>query len=94
MGDFRSEVESAVNRYREITLDLEYNQPGISDKKYIEKVKNRDKDIKHKTTTFGPHRDSVLVTLNNKDRSFGSPRTQNSSCYIKITEVLLSKTNR
>ena len=95
MGDFRSEVKSAVNRYQdEITLDLEYNQTGISDKKYIEKLlKNRDKDIKYKTTTFGPHRDSVFVTLNNKDlRSFGSQGEHKIALVIlKIAEVLFIK---
>ena len=95
MGDFRLEIRSAVNRYKgEISLDLEYNQPEISDKKYIEKLlENRDKDIKHKTTTFGPHRDSVLVTLNNKDlRPFGSQGEHKIALVIlKIAEVLFIK---
>ena len=36
MGEFRSEIRSALNRYKdEIILDLEYNQPEISNNKYI-----------------------------------------------------------
>tara|TARA_Y100001970_G_C14238427_1_gene863365 strand:- start:1909 stop:2943 length:1035 start_codon:yes stop_codon:yes gene_type:complete len=95
MGEFRLEIRSAVNRYKgELNLDLEYNPPEISDKKYIEKLlENRDKDIKHKTTTFGPHRDSVLVTLNNKDlRPFGSQGEHKIALVIlKIAEVLFIK---
>ena len=95
MEDFRSEIKSAVNKYKgEINIDLEYNQPKTSDKKYIEKLlENRDKDIKHKTTTFGPHRDSVLVTLNNKDlRPFGSQGEHKIALVIlKIAEVLFIK---
>ena len=95
MGEFRSEIRSALNRYKdEIILDLEYNQPEISNNKYIERLlKNKDKDIKYKTTTFGPHRDSILVTLNNKDlRLFGSQGEHKIALVIlKIAEVLFIK---
>ena len=47
--------------------------------------KNRQsKDILLKTTTFGPHRDDVMVYINDKEASIYASQGQTRTCVIAI----------
>ena len=95
INDFRSSVDAIINRYDGgISFGLEYAQQGLSSEAYKKKlIEIKTKDIKHRTTTIGPHRDNVLFKLNNKDiRLFGSQGEHKIALVIlKLAEVLFIK---
>ena len=66
---------------------------GISD---FEKVllKNRERDIKMKSTSVGPHRDDICFMVNGIDiRKFGSQGQQRTAALsLKLSEIELVKT--
>lgn len=67
------------------------------EKYYIDKLnKNIDKDIESASTGLGPHRDDILMTINNKDlKIYGSQGQQRTVVLsIKLSEVELIKKER
>ena len=67
------------------------------EKNYIDKLnKNIDKDIDSTSTGLGPHRDDILMTINNKDlKTYGSQGQQRTVVLsIKLSEVELIKKER
>ncbi|MDR7854960.1 DNA replication/repair protein RecF [Tissierella sp.] len=67
------------------------------EKKYFEKLtKNVYNDMESNSTQFGPHRDDILMTINNKDvKTFGSQGQQRTVVLsIKLSEVELIKRHR
>lgn len=85
-------------------LELKYiSNIEISDNKlemeksYVDKLsKNIDKDIESASTGLGPHRDDILMTINNKDlKTYGSQGQQRTVVLsIKLSEVELIKKER
>lgn len=64
------------------------------EKKYIERLKGSvHKDIELGSTQLGPHRDDILMTINNKDlKTYGSQGQQRTVVLsIKLAEVELIK---
>lgn len=64
------------------------------EKMYLEKLKsNIDGDIERRSTGLGPHRDDILMTINNKDlKVYGSQGQQRTAVLsIKLSEVELIK---
>lgn len=97
------------SKHREITLDKEEldlryvsNVPIIEnkiemEKKYLELLKlNINKDIEYGTTEIGPHRDDILLTINNNEvKTYGSQGQQRTTVLsIKLSEVELIKKER
>ena len=86
------------------SLELSYNSNiEIFDtklemeKKYKEDLKkNMNKDIESGSTQLGPHRDDILIRINNKDlKTFGSQGQQRTAVLsIKLSEVELIKKQR
>lgn len=69
-------------------------EPNIFDNNlYDELIKNRDKDIKYKTTSVGPHRDDISFYDKNIDlRKFGSQGQQRTAALsLKLSEIELVK---
>ena len=69
-------------------------EPNISGNNlYDELSKNRDKDIKYKTTSVGPHRDDISFFNKNMDiRKFGSQGQQRTAALsLKLSEIELVK---
>ncbi len=67
------------------------------EKKYLEDLKaNVDRDIERRSTSLGPHRDDILMTINNRDlRTFGSQGQQRTAVLsIKLSEVELIKNEK
>lgn len=58
--------------------------------------KNIKKDIEFTSTQLGPHRDDILMTINNKDlKTYGSQGQQRTVVLsIKLSEVELIKKER
>ena len=56
-------------------------------------LKNREKDIKMKNTSVGPHRDDICFTVNGLDiRKFGSQGQQRTAALsLKLSEIELVK---
>jgi len=67
------------------------------EKKYKEDLKNNmSKDIDLGSTELGPHRDDILISINNRDlKTFGSQGQQRTAVLsIKLSEVELIKNQR
>ncbi len=61
-----------------------------SDEEYEKKLKsNKEKDIRYKTTSVGPHRDDLVFLINDMDiRKFGSQGQQRTAALsLKLSEV-------
>lgn len=64
------------------------------EKGYLQKLRySIDKDIEGRSTNFGPHRDDIIMTINNKDlKTYGSQGQQRTAVLsIKLSEVELIK---
>ncbi len=88
-----SEIHRSISGEKEIlTLDYEAN---ISDEKDYENVmyESNDRDIEARTTTRGPHRDDIKISVNGIDlRRFGSQGQQRTAALsLKLAEVILIK---
>ena len=69
-------------------------EPNIEEEKYKEQLKKcRENDIKLKTTSVGPHRDDLCVTVNGIDiRKYGSQGQQRTAALsLKLSEIDLVK---
>jgi len=67
------------------------------EKRYLDKLKKYiQKDIEASSTQLGPHRDDILMTINNKDiKTYGSQGQQRTVVLsIKLAEVELIKGQR
>lgn len=74
-------------------INLVY-EPNITVNDYEHQIKkNRETDCKLKTTSTGPHRDDVCVTVNDIDiRRFGSQGQQRTAALsLKLSEISLVK---
>ena len=93
--EFQSHLKAATKKYSgEIKLDLEYKETNHLRKDYIKKLfDNKNKDMKNKATSFGPHRDNISIRYNdNKLRLFGSQGEHKIALVLlKVAEVLFIK---
>lgn len=67
------------------------------EKAYLEKLKsNTPRDIESRSTSIGPHRDDIIMTINNKDvKIYGSQGQQRTVVLsIKLSEVELIKNEK
>ena len=98
--------EEFVEQLNEISVDIHANLTG--EKEHLELVyepnvskenfsrilkKNRDKDIRFKLSSVGPHRDDLCVKINGIDiRKFGSQGQQRTAALsLKLSEIYLVK---
>lgn len=89
--------------HREITCDKENikfqyitpikNTEDIQNELYVLLVKNRNKDIDHRNTSVGPHRDDFSIEINGVDtRIYGSQGQQRTSVLtIKFASLYIIK---
>lgn len=96
--------EKFIDELNEIILDIHKNlsgkkeelfikyEPNINIDNYEEKLLiNRDKDIKYKITSVGPHRDDFDFYINNNDaKKYGSQGQQRTvALSLKLAEIKL-----
>ncbi len=74
-------------------LELVYEPSVQAQKLEQEIIRNRDRDMKFKMTTVGPHRDDLCVRINGVDiRKFGSQGQQRTAALsLKLSEIYLVK---
>ncbi len=89
-------TESKEDLFIEYSCNVE-NSKDLSylEKTYLEKlILNREKDIFNRTTSMGPHRDDMIISVNGNDlRTFGSQGQQRTTVLsMKLSEVELIKT--
>lgn len=74
-------------------ITLEYEADTDEDSFASALKKNREKDLKQKTTTTGPHRDDLSFVVNGIDiRKFGSQGQQRTAALsLKLSEIELVK---
>ena len=75
------------------SIKIEY-EPSIGHLSLEESLKkNREKDIKFKSTSVGPHRDDICIMVNEIDiRKFGSQGQQRTAALsLKLAEIELVK---
>lgn len=103
--NIRNEFINKINSYLDIyykktnlSIKMSY-QPNINYNDYLNYItNNQEKDLKHKTTYHGPHRDTFKVYLENKDiEKFCSKGEQRLSIlFIKLAllNVIENKTEK
>ena len=72
-------------------LDIIY-EPNIDIEGYEEKLKrHREKDIRYKLTSVGPHRDDFIININDVDtKKYGSQGQQRTTALsLKLAEIKL-----
>lgn len=104
--DFIEKTEKISSRInREITSgkedlkivyepDIELVSPDMQEEVFMKTLKiNRQKDIKRRTTTKGPHKDDMKISVNGIDiRHFGSQGQQRTAALsLKLSEIKLIK---
>lgn len=74
-------------------LNVKYEPNIIGNNLYEELLKCRDRDIKMKSTTVGPHRDDISFLMGNIDiRKYGSQGQQRTAALsLKLSEIELVK---
>ena len=95
------EAETIQNRISggedELTVIYSPNvqsEPETEEKRLLEEIeKNREKDIFRRTTTVGPHRDDILLSVNGRDaKSYASQGQQRTvALSIKMAELAFMK---
>ncbi len=72
-------------------MNIFYEANTDEDSFYGQLLKNREKDVKLKTTTVGPHRDDIRFSVNEIDvRKFGSQGQQRTAALsLKLSEIKL-----
>lgn len=95
-----------INQLNEIIRDIHYKLSGKKEKLVIvyepnvkpenfeaSLIKNREQDIRQKTTLSGPHRDDITFLVNDVDiRKFGSQGQQRTAALsLKLSEIELVK---
>lgn len=93
-----------INQLNEIIYDIHKNLTGEKEKllikydpnveimEYQQKLnKNREKDIKYKLTSVGPHRDDFIFYINDMDsKKYGSQGQQRTAALsLKLAEIKL-----
>lgn len=92
VNDIISEVHKKLTGGKE-ELKL-YYEPGIGNLEFEKALlKNRERDIRMKSTSVGPHRDDICFMTNDLDiRKFGSQGQQRTAALsLKLSEIELVK---
>ncbi|MCR5508312.1 MAG: DNA replication/repair protein RecF [Lachnospiraceae bacterium] len=90
LNEIIREIHSNISGNKEV-LDIRY-EPNIDIDGYEEKVKrNRNKDIRYKLTSVGPHRDDFIFNINGVDtKKYGSQGQQRTAALsLKLAEIRL-----
>lgn len=85
-------IHSSITNEKE-NINLVYSKNCEEDELYEQIIKNRDRDIKNKTTSVGPHRDDLLFFIDDMNvRIYGSQgQIRTSALSLKIAEIELVK---
>ncbi len=92
LSDILSEIHGKLSGGKE-KLEIFYEK-NISVEEFYDSIqKNRDRDLKMKTSTVGPHRDDIRFIINHVDiRKFGSQGQQRTAALsLKLSEIELVK---
>ena len=92
LGEIAGDIHENLTGGRE-HLSLLYEPDCPADVLYEQLKKNRDKDIRYKMTSQGPHRDDLCMQVKDVDiRKFGSQGQQRTSALtLKLSEIELVK---
>ena len=92
LGEIAGEIHENLTGGKE-HLSLLYEPDCPADALYEQLKKNRDKDIRYKMTSQGPHRDDLCMQVKDVDiRKFGSQGQQRTSALtLKLSEIELVK---
>lgn len=92
LSDILSEIHSKLSGGKE-KLQIFYEKNVSAEEFYDSIQKNRDRDLKMKTSTVGPHRDDIRFIIDNVDiRKFGSQGQQRTAALsLKLSEIELVK---
>ena len=88
LGEIAGDIHENLTGGRE-HLSLLYEPDCPADALYEQLKKNRDKDIRYKMTSQGPHRDDLCMQVKDVDiRKFGSQGQQRTSALtLKLSEI-------
>ena len=94
LNDIIHDIHFKISGEREKCI-IKYD-PDIDTKDYKRALSSvRNKDLKFKTTSIGPHRDDIIFDINGNDvRKFGSQGQQRTTALsLKLSEIKLIKEN-
>lgn len=92
LNELIQDIHSTLSGRKE--LCTVYYEPDVEIEEYALKLKqNREKDIRYKTTSLGPHRDDMILKIGDVDiRKFGSQGQQRTAALsLKLAEIQLVK---
>lgn len=90
LNEIIGDIHKNISGGKEL-LDVLY-EPNIDIEGYEEKLKkNREKDIRYKLTSVGPHRDDFIININDVDtKKYGSQGQQRTAALsLKLAEIKL-----
>lgn len=92
LGEILSEIHTNLSGGKE-ELHIFYEKNVSAEELYDSICKNRDRDLKMKTSTAGPHRDDLRFIVDDVDiRKFGSQGQQRTAALsLKLSEIELVK---
>lgn len=92
INDIIKPIHKSITNNKE-NIELVYSKNCDEESLYEELIKNRDKDIKNKSTSVGPHRDDLLFYIDGMNvRIYGSQgQIRTSALSLKISEIELVK---
>ncbi len=85
-------IHNSITNGKE-NINIVYSKSCEENELYEQIIKNRDKDIKNKSTSVGPHRDDLLFFIDDMNvRIYGSQgQIRTSALSLKIAEIELVK---
>ena len=87
-----TDIHSNLSGNKEV-LKIEY-VPSVSEENFQNIIESsRDRDLKMKSTTFGPHKDDLVFYINDNDiKKYGSQGQQRTAALsLKLSEIELVK---
>ena len=90
LNEIIKEIHSSLTRGQE-EMELFYEPCTEEENLEAEFIRNREKDLKVRTTSTGPHRDDLCVSVNGIDiRKYGSQGQQRTAALsLKLSEIFL-----
>ena len=84
-------IHKKIKEDENLTLEYSFNSNNLNIKSYLENlfIQNIDKEIEMKHTLFGPHRDDIIIKINDKDCKYFSSQGQQRTVALSLKLALM-----
>jgi len=73
-----------VSYYSNLKIDKDFTIDQIKDAYFNTLTKKREEEVKNRTTLLGPHRDDLIISINNKQARNYASQGQQRSCILAL----------